>query len=57
MKLRKKWLISLMAIGLAMSLLVGCGKSDKAPAKAGADAASEGIKIGVLYSTTGPFSI
>ena len=57
MKLRKKWLISLMAIGLAMSLLVGCGKADKAPAKAGADAASEGIKIGVLYSTTGPFSI
>lgn len=31
MKLHKKWLISLMAIGLAMSLLVGCGKSDKAP--------------------------
>ena len=51
-----KWFTGLLVLVMAISLLAGCGKSEKAPA-ASAPAAAEGIKIGVLYSTTGPFSI
>ena len=57
MMANKKWTTALLMVAMAMVLLTGCGKSEKAPAKAGADAAADGIKIGVLYSTTGPFSI
>ena len=57
MKVRNKWLVFLVAMGVAIALLAGCGKPEKAPAKAGADATADGIKIGVLSSTTGPFSI
>lgn len=54
----KKWLIFLLAVTMAITVLAGCGKSETTPAKGGADvAATDGIKIGVLYSTTGPFSI
>ena len=52
----RKWFTGLLVLVMAISLLAGCGKSEKAPA-ASAPAAAEGIKIGVLYSTTGPFSI
>ena len=52
-----KWFTGLLVLIMAMSLLAGCGKSEKAPAAGSAPAAAEGIKIGVLYSTTGPFSI
>ena len=51
-----KWFTGLLVLVMAISLLAGCGKMEKAPA-ASAPAAAEGIKIGVLYSTTGPFSI
>ena len=57
MMTNKKWMTALLMVAMAMVLLTGCGKSEKAPAKAGAAAAADGIKIGVLYSTTGPFSI
>lgn len=58
MKMEKRRLTMLMVLVMAVLALTGCGGSGTAPAKVGTDAAvSEGIKIGVLYSTTGPFSI
>lgn len=54
MNLSKKWLALCFIVAMAALSLTGCSNSSK-----GSDAASkeEGIKIGVLYSTTGPFSI
>lgn len=55
MKLSRKWLTLCFAFVLMTLSLVGCSSGSK-----GADTSAgkeEGIKIGVLYSTTGPFSI
>ncbi|WP_094606556.1 Aliphatic amidase expression-regulating protein [Sporomusa silvacetica DSM 10669] len=54
MKLSKKWLALCFVFAMATLSLTGCSSNSK-----GSDTASkeEGIKIGVLYSTTGPFSI
>ena len=55
MKLSRKWLALCFAFVLMTLSLVGCSSGSK-----GADTSAgkeEGIKIGVLYSTTGPFSI
>jgi len=51
---KKKWMTAVLAAAMVMMLATGCGKSETTPAKS---AEAEGIKIGVLYSTTGPFSI
>lgn len=54
MNLSKKWLALCFVVAMAALSLTGCSSNSK-----GSDTASkeEGIKIGVLYSTTGPFSI
>lgn len=54
MNLSKKWLALCFVVVMAALSLTGCSSNSK-----GSDTASkeEGIKIGVLYSTTGPFSI
>jgi len=54
MNLSKKWLALCFVVAMATLSLTGCSSNSK-----GSDTASkeEGIKIGVLYSTTGPFSI
>jgi branched-chain amino acid transport system substrate-binding protein/urea transport system substrate-binding protein len=53
MKTPKKWLTLVLAMAAIMLFITGCSNSSKS-ADAGKE---EGIKIGVLYSTTGPFSI
>lgn len=55
MKMKKRWLTLLAVLTMVLFLVTGCGNSGKG----GSDAAAnqEGIKIGVLYSTTGLFSI
>jgi urea transport system substrate-binding protein len=55
MKMKKQMMTVLAVLTTAMLLITGCGNSGKS----GPDASTsqEGIKIGVLYSTTGLFSI
>lgn len=56
MKTPKKWLALCLVIALVMLSISGCSNSSKSSTDASASK-DEGIKIGVLYSTTGPFSI
>jgi len=57
MKSQIKRMAMLLAAAMAILLAAGCGNSGTAPAKGPTETAAEGIKIGVLYSTTGTFSI
>lgn len=51
----KKWLATIAAMTTVATLITGCSGTGS---KTAADTKKEeGIKIGVLYSTTGPFSI